>query len=130
MAAMADQLSPAKVLTNATKIASSGKQLLSTNIPQSELGRFADLALKARGKQIRTVSIVPPQFNTETPDFAAIHAAIKTAIDTSEGDVKKPAATSNPGTPAATTPPPTAPTTQSPTEGRAANNAENLNAAC
>jgi LCP family protein required for cell wall assembly len=136
MAAMADQLSPAKVLTNATKIASSGKQLLSTNIPQTELGRFADLALKARGKQIRTVSIVPPQFNTQTPDFDAIHAAIKTAIDESEGDAKKPAAgTGSSGAPSATTPTPTAPvpttpTTQSPTEGRAANNAEDLQTAC
>ncbi|KQX72431.1 hypothetical protein ASD10_15685 [Aeromicrobium sp. Root472D3] len=132
MAAMADQLSPAKVLTNATKIASSGKQLLSTNIPQTELGRFADLALKARGKQIRTVSIVPPQFNTQTPDFDAIHAAIKTAIDESEGDAAKPAAGggtgSTTGTP--TTPAPTTPTTQSPTEGRAANNAEDLQTAC
>jgi LCP family protein required for cell wall assembly len=132
MAAMADQLSPTKVLTNATKIASSGKQLLSTNIPQSELGRFADLALKARGKQIRTVSIVPPQFNTQTPDFAAIHAAIKTAINESEGDAKKPApgASGTTQTPSATTPPPSTPTTQLPTEGRAANNAENLSAAC
>jgi LCP family protein required for cell wall assembly len=126
MAAMADQLSPAKVLTNATEIASSGKDLLSTNIPQTELGRFADLALKARGKQIRTVSIVPPEFSTVTPDFDAIHAAIKTAIDTSEGDLAKPTATA--GTPAAPTP--TTPTTQSPTEGRSANNADDLNTAC
>jgi LCP family protein required for cell wall assembly len=136
MAAMADQLSPAKVLTNATKIASSGKQLLSTSIPQQELGRFADLALKARGKQIRTVSIVPPQFNTQTPDFDAIHAAIKQAINTSEGDAKKVPATGGtkatggtPSTPS-TAPTPTAPTTQSPTEGRAANNADDLTTAC
>lgn len=131
MAAMADQLSPTTVLANASKIASSGKNLLSTNIPQTELGRFADLALTARGKQIRTVSIVPPQFNTVTPDFDAIHAAIKTAIDTSEGDAKKPAtSTGTAGSPAATAPTPSTPTTQSPTEGRSANNADNLQTAC
>ena len=136
MAAMANQLSPANVLTNATDIASSGKDLLSTNIPQTELGRFADLALKARGKQIRTVSIVPPQFNTQTPDFDAIHAAIKDAIRTSEG-TRAPAASAptgaTPGTPSATTPTqpvPTTPTAQSPTEGRSANNAEDLKTAC
>ena len=135
MAAMADQLSPGKVLTNATKIARSGKELLSTSIPQKELGRFADLALKARGKQIRTVSIVPPQFNTVTPDFDAIHAAIQTAIDESEGDAKAPAgggsATSAaPTTSTPTAPTPVTPTTQSPTEGRSANNAEDLTSAC
>ncbi|MCW2789368.1 MAG: LytR family transcriptional regulator [Aeromicrobium sp.] len=85
MAAMADQLSPTTVLRNATKIASSGKELLSTTIPQQELGQFADLALKSRGTKIRTVSIVPPQFNTVTPDYVAIHAAIQKAIDKSEG---------------------------------------------
>jgi len=132
MAAMADQLSPAKVLTNATKIASSGKELLSTSIPQQELGRFADLALKARGKQIRTVSIVPPEFNTVTPDYDLIHTAIKDAIDESEGDAAKPAdAGSGTATSAApTTPTPTAPTTTSPTEGRSANNSEDLTSAC
>ncbi|AWB93031.1 LCP family protein [Aeromicrobium chenweiae] len=92
MAAMADQLSPTKVLTNATKIAQSGKELLSTNIPRKELGQFADLALKSRGSKIRTVSVVPPEFNTVTPDYDAIHAAIQMAIDTSEG-VRKPTGT-------------------------------------
>lgn len=130
MAAMADQLSPGKVLTNATKIAASGKELLSTSIPQQELGQFADLALKSRGKQIRTVSIVPPEFNTVVPDYDAIHAAIQAAIDTSEGDTKKPATSSPSGTPDEPSPTPATPTATSPTEGRAANNAADLQTAC
>jgi LCP family protein required for cell wall assembly len=130
MAAMADQLSPGQVVTNASEIAESGKQLLSTSIPQQELGRFADLALKSRGKQIRTVSIVPPEFSTVTPDYDAIHTAIKDAIKKSEA-TPKPATTSATGeAPSATAPAPTAPTPTSPTEGRAANNAEDLESAC
>lgn len=113
MAAMADQLSPATVLTNATQIAKSGKELLSTSIPRKELGQFADLALKSRGNKIRTVSIVPPKFSTVNPDFAAIHAAIQKAIDTSEGV----AATPSPGA-------------TKDTSGRAANNSDDLNASC
>ncbi|MET1063225.1 MAG: LCP family protein [Aeromicrobium sp.] len=111
MAAMADQLSPTTVLRNATKIASSGKELLSTTIPQQELGQFADLALKSRGAKIRTVSIVPPQFNTETPDYVAIHAAIQKAIDKSEG---------------------TLPSKKGPKDdsGRASNNSDDLKATC
>jgi LCP family protein required for cell wall assembly len=111
MAAMADQLSPTKVLRNATKIAASGKELLSTTIPQQELGQFADLALKSRGTKIRTVSIVPPKFSTVTPDYVAIHAAIQKAIDKSEGTI-----TTTPG-----------PKDDS---GRAANNADDLRASC
>ncbi len=111
MAAMVDQLSPATVLRNATKIAKSGKELLSTNIPAKELGQFADLALKSRATKIRTVSIVPPTFNTVTPNFPQIQAAIQTAIDKSESTV---------------TP------TKGPKDnsGRAANNSDDLNASC
>lgn len=112
MAAMANQLSPTKVLMNATKIATSGKELLSTTIPRKELGQFADLALKSRGSKIKTVSIVPPKFNNVNPDFDAIHAAIQKAIDKSEGVVApSPSATKD-------------------TSGRAANNADDLAATC
>lgn len=84
MAAMLDQLSPQKVLTNATKIAKSGKELLSTNIPAVELGQFADLALKSRGEKIGVVSLVPPVVSTVNPNFPAIQAMIQAAIDKSE----------------------------------------------
>jgi LCP family protein required for cell wall assembly len=113
MAAMVSQLSPQKVLFNATKIAKSGKQLLSTNIPAKELGQFADLALKSRGEKIATVSIVPPQFSTVTPDFPAIQSTIQKAIDKSERI----------GTTSAT------PKSKD-TSGRAANTTDDLNAVC
>ena len=112
MAAMANQLSPQTVLLNATKIAKSGKELLSTSIPAKELGQFADLALKSRGQKIRTVSIVPPVFNTETPDFPAIQSAIQKAIDKSEATAATPV--KKPKDPS----------------GRAANQTDDLNAVC
>ncbi|MGA8988517.1 LCP family protein [Aeromicrobium sp.] len=112
MAAMTAQLSPQTVLLNATEIAKSGKELLSTNIPAKELGQFADLALKSRGQKIRTVSVVPPRFSPVTPDFPAIQAAIQKAIDKSEG-VAAPNPSATPDT-----------------SGRASNNADDLNATC
>lgn len=84
MAAMLDQLSPQKVLLNAGEIGASGKQLLSTNIPAKELGQFADLALRSRREKIATVSLVPPEVSTVYPDFPAIQAVIRNAIDKSE----------------------------------------------
>ncbi|KRC66449.1 hypothetical protein ASE12_17760 [Aeromicrobium sp. Root236] len=111
MAAMVSQLSPQTVLLNATKIAKSGKELLSTNIPAKELGQFADLALKARGQKIRTVSVVPPRFNTVTPDFPAIQAAIQKTIDKSESTVAPPKKTKD-------------------TSGAAANQSDDLKASC
>ncbi len=85
MSYMAAQLSPQKVVLNAQDIAASSKQLLRTNIPAQELGQFADLALKSRGKQISTVSLVPPEVSVVTPDFVQIHRMIKDAITKSEG---------------------------------------------
>ena len=113
MAAMLGQLSPQKVLVNATKIAESGKELLSTNIPATELGQFADLALKSRGEKIAVVSLVPPTVSTVNPNYPAIQAMIQTAIDKSEKS------TATPG----------APTEKDLTE-RAANTTDDLSATC
>ncbi len=81
MVSMLDQLSPQTVLLNAGKIADSSAQMLATNLPGSELGAFADLALKARGTRIATLSVVPPEYNTANPDFGQIHADIQALID-------------------------------------------------
>lgn len=140
MVSMLDQMSPQKVLLNATDIAKSGAELLSTNMPSEELGEFADLALKARGTKIRSVSLVPPVVSTVTPDFALIQDMIKEAIiETHGGDANKGETAPEP-TPSATTATPTpsvpgpsaspsAGATEDPTQA-AANNAEDLDSAC
>lgn len=112
MAAMLDQLDPQTVLFNATEIGRSSTELLSTNIPQSELGKFADLALKARGAPISTVSLVPPQVNVASPNYALIHQMIDDAVN-------------NPPTP---TPTPT--DAKEDLSQRSANQAADLKAAC
>lgn len=114
MSAMLHELSPQTVLFNATKILTSGKQLLSSTIPQSELGQFADLALKSRSGKIGTVSLVPPEVDTVNPDFDAIHRLINTAISKSEQGAQ---------------PKPTDNSTPDP-NNRKANNVDDLAAAC
>jgi len=83
MVAMLDQLDPQTVLLNAGKIADSSSKMLSTDLPASELAAFADLALTARGQQIATLSVVPPAYNTTSPDFDQIHKDVKKLIDDS-----------------------------------------------
>jgi LCP family protein required for cell wall assembly len=84
--AMLQQLSPQQVLLNVQEIAEAGEQLLSTDIPASELDRFVDLALKARTQPISTVSFVPPRVDTGDPDYAAIHDTVDDALARAEGD--------------------------------------------
>jgi LCP family protein required for cell wall assembly len=84
MSAMLQQLSPRTVVTKFEAIASAGEELITTNLPASELGTFAELAMKARSLPVRSVSFVPPAINTSAPDIEKIHAMVQTAIDKSE----------------------------------------------
>jgi LCP family protein required for cell wall assembly len=86
MSYMLHQLSPQKVVLNAQQLASSSAELLSTNLPAKELGQFADLALKAKGARISTVSLVPPEISPVSPNFVQIHQLIADAITKSEQD--------------------------------------------
>ena len=86
MNAMLQQLSPRTVVTKFEDIAAASEQLITTNLPASELGTFAELAMKARSQPISSVSFVPPKINTGNPDIDKIHAMVERAIEKSEGD--------------------------------------------
>src|SRR3954447_26638767 len=85
MNAMLQQLSPATVVTKFERIAKASEQLITTDLPASELGTFAELAMKARSQPVRTVSFVPPAVSTSHPDIDKIKAMVRSAVDRSEG---------------------------------------------
>ncbi|NRQ51498.1 LCP family protein [Aeromicrobium stalagmiti] len=85
MNAMLQQLSPKKVLFNVNKIAQSGAELLSTNIPRQDLDVFADLTLKAKTQKVSTVSLVPPVIYTGNPDYPKVRRMISKAVAKAEG---------------------------------------------
>jgi len=91
MNAMVQQLSPTTVVTKFEDIAKASEKLVTTDLPASELGRFAELAMKARARPIRTVSFVPPAIDTADPDVSKIQSMVQTAVDTSEGGPGSPA---------------------------------------
>jgi hypothetical protein len=80
MNAMLQQLSPQKVVLKFEKIAKASEELISTDVPLSEVDRFIDLALKARSQPVRTVSFVPPMINTSHPDIDTIKGAVEQAL--------------------------------------------------
>ncbi len=87
--AMLHQLSPKTVVLKFDKIAAASEALITTDLPQSEVDRFMQLALKARSHPIRTVSFVPPMISTGRPDIEKIHATVQQAIDRPEGSGSK-----------------------------------------
>jgi polyisoprenyl-teichoic acid--peptidoglycan teichoic acid transferase len=138
MGAMLDQLSPRVVVTKFEQIAHASQDLVSTNLPASELDRFMELAVKAKSQPIATVSFVPPLVNTADPDIKLIHNHVKRAIEKSEArDEARPkagrrepqrgkAAAEGPAAPAATT----GGSIGSMSQGYAANQAKDLSSAC
>ena len=72
MNAMLQQLSPKQVVLKFGDIAKASTAMVKTDIPASELDRFMELALQARGQAVRTVSFVPPMIETYRPDIDKI----------------------------------------------------------
>jgi hypothetical protein len=93
MNAMLQQLSPRVVVTKFQDIAKASEKLVTTDLPASQLGTFAQLSMKARSQPVRTVSFVPPVIHTSHPDIAEIHTMVAAAIARSK---HKPGSTSAP----------------------------------
>jgi polyisoprenyl-teichoic acid--peptidoglycan teichoic acid transferase len=125
MNAMLHQVSPQTVLTNFQKIARASSQMISTDIPASEVGTFMELALKAKGQPVATLSLVPPLINTAAPDIGLIRRKVAAAIAASQHAPVKAAHRHHKG--AATV---TGGSIGSLGTGYAANDASNLAAVC
>jgi LCP family protein required for cell wall assembly len=130
MNAMLQQLSPQTVVLNFEKIAKASEALITTDLPKSEVDRFAELALKARNQPVRTVSFVPPMISTGNPDIDKIHSTVKQAIDRSEGKKSKQKPTKASKTPPASGTHTTGGSIGNLKEGYAANQATDLSSAC
>jgi LCP family protein required for cell wall assembly len=124
MNAMLQQISPQKALTNFEDIAKASADMISTNVPASEVDRFMSLALKARGQKVSTLSLVPPVINPADPDIPQIQDMVAAAIDQAEGDA--PPAKAKKKDPSTVT----GGSIGSRDEGYAANDAEDLGTAC
>ncbi|QZY51152.1 LCP family protein [Leucobacter tenebrionis] len=79
-AAILDQMNPSNVLLRFQEVASAGTQLVQTDIPDSMLGRFVDLASKAREHSPVNVELVPPAIDPEAPDYAAVQQLVAQGI--------------------------------------------------
>ncbi|CAM3907705.1 LCP family protein [Nocardioides zeicaulis] len=101
MNAMLDQVSPQTAVRNFQKIAKASSAMVSTDIPRGEVDRFVDLALKAKGQKIATLSLVPPMIDTAHPDIALVQQKVADAIARAEGRTPERTAEAAPATDAA-----------------------------
>ena len=126
MNAMLEQVSPQTAVRNFSDIAAASSEMLSTNLPSSEFATFVSLALKARDQKISSLSLVPPLINTGDPDIKLVKRKVAEAIDAAEGQAPPPDRSAKPKKPDAVT----GGSVGSLSEGYAANDSEDLGAAC
>jgi LCP family protein required for cell wall assembly len=124
MNAMLQQVSPQQAVANFEDIAKASTEMISTNLPASELDTFLSLALKARDQKVSTLSLVPPMINPADPDIPMIRDKVAAAIDQAEGDAPPAKAKNKPPSTV------TGGSIGSRDEGYAANEAEDLGTAC
>lgn len=96
MTALVDQVDPQTVLTRFQKIAAASTGMVHTDLPQSELGYFAELAMKTRSQKIKSVNFVPPLIKPWDYDAAFVRQQVAATIAASEGSREKPKKTATP----------------------------------
>ncbi len=92
MNAMVRQMDPATLLAKFQGIAAAAKDVMSTDLPASELPRFIDLGVRGKSQKISSVAFVPPLVNPAYPDFAVVHERVLTALVASRRPPKQAAA--------------------------------------
>ncbi|WP_456285867.1 LCP family protein [Microbacterium sp. JZ70] len=81
------QFTPENVLTRFQDVARAGTAIVETDIPQSLLPTFLDLAVEAKSQAVTSVELTPEgpiAVDQESPDFAAIHAYLESVLHPEE----------------------------------------------
>jgi LCP family protein required for cell wall assembly len=79
-AAILAQMSPSNVLLRFQELAAAGRDLVITDIPESMLGRFVQLAEKAKDYAPVRVELTPPSFDPEYPDYSLALALVAAGV--------------------------------------------------
>ncbi|MFE8886676.1 LCP family protein [Pseudarthrobacter enclensis] len=86
--AMLKQLDPATLLSKFEDIANAGTKVVESNISSSQLGSYVDLAMKAKGKDVKRLTLGPPDFDASfstVPDFDQIHQRVDELLAAASG---------------------------------------------
>ncbi|WP_116245315.1 LCP family protein [Nocardiopsis sp. FIRDI 009] len=78
---VAEQVDPATVLTSYRRLAGATERTLSTDIPQTKVPAFIELADTVTDTgSMSTLQLSPPQVNTAHPDWEAVRGLVASAI--------------------------------------------------
>jgi LCP family protein required for cell wall assembly len=80
--AVVQQANPVKVLNRFQAVAEAGKKTVMTDIPQSMLPAFVELATRVQGTKLRSIVFIngKENFSTTSPNWDKVHSRVKTAL--------------------------------------------------
>lgn len=80
--AMLRQFTPQNIVSRFQEIASAGAAVVETDIPNSMLPTFVDLAVQAKSQPVTTIELTPEgaNINPDEPDFDRIHTLVQEAL--------------------------------------------------
>lgn len=84
MSAMVDQIDPRTIALRFGDLAAASTGVLRTDIPQTELGTLAELAMKTRSQKITGVNFVPPLIKPWDYDVQDMHRIVEETIEASQ----------------------------------------------
>jgi len=117
MTAMTAQMDPATLLRRFQSVASASKDVVSTDIPASDLGTFLDLGLQGKQQTLTSVQFVPPIITPSRPDVPLIRSRVAAAVDAAEKPATRTPAAAVPGPTPSKVSRPSAPGTDTDTSG-------------
>lgn len=79
-AAILAQMNPQTVLLRMQDLTAAGGDMIETDIPNSMLGAFVNLASKAQGFEPVRVSLTPPEIDPTYPDYALAHEMVVAGV--------------------------------------------------
>lgn len=83
--ALVANFTPQVLLAKYSELAAAGRDMVTTDIPQSMIGSLSDLALQTRTMPIENLELVPSEgVTTEDPDFEQIRAMVQEALAASD----------------------------------------------
>ncbi|WP_159942406.1 MULTISPECIES: LCP family protein [unclassified Nocardiopsis] len=78
---VAEQVEPTTILTSYRRLAGATERTLSTDIPQTKVPAFVELAdLVTDEGNLETLQLSPPQVNTANPDWDAVRSLVAQAV--------------------------------------------------
>lgn len=104
MQALLQQMSPTRVVLKFQAVAEAGRGVLKTDMPASELGTLAELAIKAKSQKVRSLNFVPPLINPWSYDPQKVKDTVAKAIaDSMAAPTPRPTSTGKPSKPSTST---------------------------